>query len=42
LPYGTLKKLSAAELGLLDLILWYEVKTDPSLLRGAAKGGAAF
>ena len=35
LPYETLKELSAAEPGLPDLTLWYEVKTEPSLLRGA-------
>ncbi len=38
LPYDTLKELSAAEPGLPDLTLWYEVKTEPSVIRGAAKG----
>ena len=37
LPYETLKKLSAAEPGLPDLTLWYEVKTEPSLF-GVAMG----
>lgn len=38
LPYDTLKELSAAEPGLPNLTLWYEVKSEPSLIRGAPKG----
>jgi hypothetical protein len=38
LPFDTIKELSAAEPGLPDLTLWYEVKMEPSVIRGAAKG----